>query len=293
MSTRPTPLLEYPSRERVKTPPEDRVVGNNYLYADCILLDPDSNWRLAMNDNSALSISQSARRLFNSDRSGQLIGVLAVFVPFVIVAEIAGALGTDTSFATALVITLAYVLAIVIATAVLKSQGKGWRDLGLARPKSWPKTVFMALGAMLAVIAALIVFQIILMNIPGLALQPSDQSDYNPLTGNLPMFLALVAAAWTSVAFGEEMLFRAFLTVSFAGALGDVKGRWALALAGSSLFFGLAHYDWGPAGIIEMTITGLILGSIYLRSGRNLWITIIAHGILNTLKFSLVYAGVV
>ena len=92
--------------------------------------------------------------------------------------------------------------------------------------------------------------------------------------------------------FGEEMLFRAFLIVGLAGLFGNLKAKWALALVGSSLLFGLAHYDWGPAGIIDTTIMGLVLGSIYLRSGGNLWITIIAHGLINTLKFSLIYAGV-
>lgn len=246
-----------------------------------------------MNDNLTLSFSRRATRLFTADKRGHLIGILAVLVPFWGVGLIGGSLGTDTEFASGLVITLAYLLAIVIATAVLKSQGSGWREIGLARPKSWPKTILMALGALLAVIAATIVFQIILMNIPGLALQPSDQSDYNPLTGNLPLFLALVVAAWTSVAFGEEMLFRAFLTTSLAGALGNVKARWALALAGSSLLFGLAHYDWSLAGVIDTFIMGFVLGFIYLRSGRNLWITIIAHALANTLKFSLLYAGVV
>jgi hypothetical protein len=109
-----------------------------------------------------------------------LIGVLAVLVPSSIVGLIGDALGTDTSLASGLVITLAYLLAIVIATAVLRAQGSGWRELGLARPKSWPKTILIALGAMLAVIGAMLAFQIVLMNIPGLALQPSDQSDYNP-----------------------------------------------------------------------------------------------------------------
>jgi membrane protease YdiL (CAAX protease family) len=246
-----------------------------------------------MNDNFSLTFIQRATRLFNPTKSGHLIGILAVFVPFVIVGLIGGSLGTDTSFASGLVITLAYLLAIVIATAVLRAQGSGWRALGLARPKSWPKTIVMALGAMLAMIALTIVFQIILMNIPGLTLQPSDQSDYNPLIGNLPMFLALVTAAWTSVTFGEEMLFRAFLTVSLAGALGEFKARWALALAGSSLLFGLAHYDWGLAGVIDTAIMGFVFGLIYLRSGRNLWITLIAHALLNTLKFSLIYAGAV
>lgn len=246
-----------------------------------------------MNNNFALSISQGTTRLLNSDKRGHLIGILAVLAPSIIVGLIGDALGTDTSLASGLVITLAYLLAIVIATVVLRAQGSGWRELGMARPKSWPKTILMAIGALLTVIAATIVFQIVLMNIPGLALPPSDQSDYNPLAGNLPMFLAMVAAAWTSVAFGEEMLFRAFLTTSLAGAMGTLKARWPLALAGSSLLFGLAHYDWGPVGMIETFIMGFIIGCIYLRSGRNLWITIIAHGLANTLKFSLIYAGLV
>jgi membrane protease YdiL (CAAX protease family) len=99
--------------------------------------------------------------------------------------------------------------------------------------------------------------------------------------------------AWTFVAFGEEMLFRAFLIAGLAGLFSNLKARWVLALTGSSLLFGLAHYDWGLAGVIETTMVGLILGSIYLRSDQNLWVTIIAHGLINTLKFSLVYAGLV
>jgi len=245
-----------------------------------------------MNDNSALSISQSAGRLFNSDKSGQLIGLLAVFVPFIIIGLIGESLGTDTSFASGLVITLTYLMGIVIASVVLKSQGRGWQELGLARPKSWPKTIVMALGTMVVFAAAMIIVETILTNIPGIELQASDQSDYNPLTGNLSMFLILVVTAWTAVAFGEEMLFRAFLTVSLAGALGNLKARWALALVGSSLAFGLAHFSWGPVGMVGTTVMGFVLGFIYLRSGRNLWITIIAHALANTVKFSLIYAGV-
>lgn len=244
-----------------------------------------------MNDNFALIISQGATRLLNSDTRGHLNGILAVFVPVVTVALIGESLGTDTSFASALVITLAYLLGVVIATVVLKAQGSGWRKVGLARPKSWPKTIVMALGALLAVAVVTTGFQVIWTNIPDMAIQPSDQSDYNSITGNLPMFLVMVAAAWTTVVFGEEMLFRAFLTVSLAGALGNVKARWALALIGSSLMFGLAHFSWGPAGMIETATFGLILGFVYLRSGRNLWAGIIAHALANTIKFTLIYAG--
>jgi len=246
-----------------------------------------------VNDNLTLLTNRSIFRQFNSNKRGHLVGILAVLVPLVIVGLIGDSLGSDTSLASGLVINLAYLLAIAIATVVLKLQGRGWRDIGLARPVSWPKTIVISLGALLAMITALIVFQIILMNIPGQVLQPSDQSDYNPLTGNLPLFLTMVVGAWTVVAFGEEMLFRAFLIVNLGGLFRNLKARWALALAGSSLLFGLAHYDWGIAGIIETIIAGLVLGTIYLRTGRNLWVTIIAHGLINTLKFSPVYAGLV
>jgi len=246
-----------------------------------------------MIDKRTLSSHQNGTSLFDSSKRGQLTGMLAVLVPFLLVGVIGDSLGADTSTTVAVLVTLAYLIAIVIATIVLKMQGSGWRELGLARPKSWPKTFLMAVGTLLAIIAGMFISQIVVMNIPGLSIPPSDQSDYNPLTGNLPMLLYMVAAAWTTVAFGEEMLFRAFLTVSLAGIFGDLKARWALAVAGSSLLFGFAHFDWGPAGMIDTAVMGLILGTIYLRSGRNLWITIIAHALGNTLKFILIYAGAV
>ena len=246
-----------------------------------------------MINKRTLSTYQNGTGLINASKRGHLIGLLAVLMPFLSIGIIGDYLGADTSITVALTVTLAYLLAIVIGTTVLKKQGSGWRDLGLARPKSWPKTILIAVAALVAVVAGMIVSQIVVMNIPGLAIQPSDQSDYNPLTGNLPMLLYMVAAAWTTVAFGEEMVFRAFLTFSLAGIFQDLKAKWALAVAGSSLLFGLAHFDWGLAGMIDTAIMGLILGAIYLKSGRNLWITIIAHALGNTLKFILIYAGTV
>ena len=99
-------------------------------------------------------------------------------------------------------------------------------------------------------------------------------------------------AAWTTIALGEEMLFRAFLTNGLASLFPGARGRWAFALIGSSVVFGLAHFSWGFTGIVETTIMGLFFGIVYLRSGRNLWITIIAHSLANTLGFILVFAGV-
>lgn len=179
-----------------------------------------------------------------------------------------------------------------MATLVLRARGTGWRAIGLARPESWSRTALWGLALAVAVAVALLFIQVAVYSLPGMQLESSDQSQYNPLAGNLPLLLFMVVAAWTSIAFGEEMFFRAFLITSLAYMRQGSKVSWAVALVISSAFFGLAHYQWGLAGVIETGIFGLILGTAYLRSGRNLWIPIIAHGLLNTVKFLLIYGGI-
>jgi membrane protease YdiL (CAAX protease family) len=168
-----------------------------------------------------------------------------------------------------------------------------WKSIGLARPKSWRSTILWAIGALLVSLVTMIALQIIAQIFVGPALAPSDQSEYNVLTGNLLLLLAWLAVAWTIAAFGEEMLFRAFLTNGLARPFEWTRKTAALAILGSSIAFGLAHYSWGFMGVIETFFFGLVLGVAYLRSGRNLWVTIIAHGLANTLKFAALYMGAI
>lgn len=220
-----------------------------------------------------------------------LLEILVAFAPLLILGVLGEWLGDDTPLG-ALSITLAYVLSILLATAVLRSRGSGWREIGLARPASWPKTVLLGVGTLSAFILVGNLLQALLANIPGLELAPADKSSFDAISGNLPLLILYLLAAWTTIVFGEEMFFRAFLINSLAGLFSYPKARWALAILGSSLFFGLAHFSWGLAGIVETTIMGLVMGIVYLLTGRNLWVTIIAHGLANTLGFILVFAGV-
>jgi membrane protease YdiL (CAAX protease family) len=223
---------------------------------------------------------------------GRLGDILVVFVPSVLVAGIGEWLGGDTALGP-IAVNLAYVLSILLALLVLRLRGTGWREIGLARPDSWRRTVLLGVGVTVVTILAGLALRGIMLNLAGLAIGPSDQSQYNPLHGDLPLLLTMLVLSWTTIAFGEEMLFRAFLTSSLAGLFQPAKARWALALIGSSVAFGLIHYDWGLAGMVETTLMGFILGCAYLRTGRNLWVTIVAHGLMNTLKFVLVFAGAV
>ena len=53
----------------------------------------------------------------------------------------------------------------------------------------------------------------------------------------------------------------------------------------------MTHLVEGPVGIVSNGSFGLLFGVIYLRTGRNLYVTIIAHGLLNTVRFIAVFAG--
>jgi membrane protease YdiL (CAAX protease family) len=56
-----------------------------------------------------------------------------------------------------------------------------------------------------------------------------------------------------------------------------------------SVVFGCAHLDQGSTGMIENIWNGLLLGALYLASGRNLAVPTIAHGITDTIDLLLMY----
>lgn len=219
-----------------------------------------------------------------------LVDIAAACVPLAVLGTIGARLGADTALGS-IVINLAYVLCIVVASVMLRLRGTGWREIGLARPKSWPRTVFLGIGALVGAILVMNVVQGIALNLSGLEMAPPDISRFNPMTGNLPLLLIMMVAAWTTIAFGEEMFYRAFLISRLGEVFHHTKVGWALAVMGSSVAFGLVHYAEGPLGLVTNGAFGLLFGLIYLATGRNLWVTIIAHGLLNTLRFLFLFIG--
>lgn len=243
-----------------------------------------------MSTINALSNREIVREQLSSRRVFLILGILVAFAPILVVGLIGEWLGDGTILG-AVLLNLGYLMSVLSATTVLKWFGVGWSDIGMARPASWPKTVLIGFGTLVVFFVASSVLGAAIQYLLAPDMAAADRSSFDPLVGNLPLLLLMVAAAWTTIAFGEEMMFRAFLTNMLADFFPSSRARWAFALIGSSLLFGLAHFSWGLAGVIETTIFGLILGFVYLRTGRNLWVTIIAHGIGNTLSFILIYSG--
>lgn len=225
-----------------------------------------------------------------TNRLRPLLEILVAFLPILVLGIIGTRLGTDT-LPGGMLVTLGYILSILVATVLLRMRGSSWTQIGLARPSSWKRTVLLGIGVLVALIVMNLAVQVIALNLPGAEVAPIDQSRFNPIGGNLVIFLLFVLLSWTTIAFGEEMFYRAFLITQLQDVFPGSKLGSAIVLLVSSTIFGLVHWVEGPLGVMNTFAMGLILGAVYLRSGRNLWITIIAHGLVNSIRFLFVFLG--
>lgn len=210
--------------------------------------------------------------------------ILLVFVPLCIFGIVGNQLGGDTVWGVA-TIYLGYGVSIALATYILKQNGTGWQQIGMARPNNLWRTLLLGFGVFVGAIITTMLVQIILINLPTFG--EIDESRFNPVSGNLPLLIGMVIAAWTIIAFGEEMLWRAFLMTRLDELIGQSSTGQGLVVLIGAIGFGFAHYVEGPVGILSTAAIGMVFVVAFLRS--NLWVTIIAHGLLNTLRFTILY----
>lgn len=240
-------------------------------------------------ENTFSSLERN-NRSNNLQKFRTVLEILVAFLPILVLGILGTRLGTDTLLGGTFV-TLGYVLSILVATILLKIRGSSWSQVGLARPQSWKRTLLLGIGVLVALLVMNISVQVLAVNLPGLEVAPIDQSRFNPIEGNFVIFLLFVLLSWTTIAFGEEMFYRAFLISQLEFVFPGSKLGTVIVLLISSTIFGLVHWVEGPLGIMNTFTMGLILGAVYLRSGRNLWITIIAHGLANSMRFLFLYLG--
>lgn len=180
-------------------------------------------------------------------------------------------------------------VAVIVATWRLRVRDLRWRDVGLR----WPGTrrvVVWALAAYVLVIAvnALIVIPLARSQV----WPPTDVAKLGELAGDLPLLASWLAIAWTTAAFGEELLFRGFLQTRLTTLLGGGAFATALAIVVQATLFGLGHAGFGIRGIVTAGVVGLVYGVMYAINGRNLWPLIVAHGITDTVSLVALYYGV-
>jgi membrane protease YdiL (CAAX protease family) len=165
----------------------------------------------------------------------------------------------------------------------------GWRGVGLKLYRNWQSSIALGVAAgVLLETLELFLTQPLLVKWLG---NPPDLETFRTLHGNLQWTLLALAGTWTLAAFGEEMVYRGYLMNRVADLLNRTPTAWIVSLVAVDSAFGLAHAYQGMTGAIDEGLMGLLLGLIYLRTGRNLAVPIIAHGISDTIDFVLIFFG--
>jgi uncharacterized protein len=169
----------------------------------------------------------------------------------------------------------------------LRLRSLRWRDVGLARPPSWPRALALGTAAGLAMeLFATFVTVPLLSRLTG---RPPDLSDFRAMVGNVGILLAGLALNWTLAAFGEELGFRGYLMNRLADVGRGTRGAWLASLVVASALFGWGHGSQGLTGMVQESLAGTLLGLLYLWCGRNLAVPIVAHGVSNSLAFLLIF----
>ena len=245
-------------------------------------------------DQDAVSSHTTLGNLLLTNRWAQLGELLVVFlIPGAILVGIQ-LLDNPSPMVAQASIALAMVIMIGAIWFGLRLRGQTWQHLGLkfgnlGRRKA-TVAILQSLATFIAALAAFIVGTIVMQAILG---QPegADLSGYDSLKGNLPLLLVSLVSVYITASFGEEVVYRGFLMTRLAELFGESRAAWVAALGVSSIIFGCIHFQWGLTGIVQTGFMGLALGIAYLVVRRNLWVTILAHGYMDTLLILPLYFG--
>jgi uncharacterized protein len=180
----------------------------------------------------------------------------------------------------------------VLAIVSIRLREGNWSAIGLGRPRSWLLAIL--LGAVTAAIV-LAMGQFVtdpLADAMKLAHAKDAGESLGLAKGDWMAALRALGLVWTFAAFGEEISYRRYLLGRFA----DVGNRTPIAhwigLFAVSALFGVGHWYQGPAGVFTTACDGFVIGAAYLLSGRNLWVAVFAHGLVDTTGIALITLGI-
>lgn len=112
-----------------------------------------------------------------------------------------------------------------------------------------------------------------------------DVSLISPLNGDFTLLMISLPIMWLLIGLGEEVLHRGFIMRKLALIWGDSDNAWVKALFVHAIIFGVGHFYQGLSGVIITSVSGIIYGAAYYFSGKNLWVSITAHSIANSVAF--------
>jgi uncharacterized protein len=184
---------------------------------------------------------------------------------------------------------IAVTLACIAAWVCLRAAGESpSAALGLARPPHLGRTLLVGLGYTLLAYLGAIAATLLATRVFGWP--PMQSARLASLAGNPLALAGWLAIAWTTAAFGEELLYRGFLQGRLRTLWGSSRAAALAAVSLQALGFGFSHAYQGATGVLVSGTLGLIFGLLYLRA-KSLWPLVLAHGIIDTVGLVALYAG--
>ena len=204
--------------------------------------------------------------------------ILLVLATFCIVREIPGIEYTGP---------VALIASVLVITVLLRLRGTGWSSLGLRGPQS-ARDVLKGAGMVVLVFIGAALTNAIAMVVLGSMLGAEAEREFMDVS-TFPKYLMMMGIVWTTASFCEEMVFRGFLMHRAVEMFGSRRFAWILAALFQAVLFGLVHAYQGIGGILTTGLIGLTFGLLYLVARRNLWPTIIGHGLVNTFGITVLH----
>jgi membrane protease YdiL (CAAX protease family) len=177
----------------------------------------------------------------------------------------------------------------VLGLLSLRLRGGSWAATGLKLPASWQRTILFALAAAaLRILLGGFVIEPLTAHFWPPAVAPSGSSEIH---GHAIVALQWLLLIWTFAAFGEEIGYRGYLLTRAAEVFGRTGAAYWAGNVVVAVLFGFGHYYKGPSGILDSGMAGLILGSAFILSKRNLWVCILAHGFIDSVGVIAAFMG--
>lgn len=178
-------------------------------------------------------------------------------------------------------------IALLLAVSWVGLGGWDLSVLGFVSVQNWSNLIAFSLlaGAAIALAEVALLEPLAVF----LTRQPVDKSVVAGIRGDFRALGLWLLLVWMVVALVEEIIVRGFLLQGILLLIGEDWVGVILAILITSVVFGLAHGYQGASGGISTGSVSLILGWLFVASGRNLWLVILTHGFIDTVGLTLIY----
>jgi membrane protease YdiL (CAAX protease family) len=169
----------------------------------------------------------------------------------------------------------------------LKQSAETFSDIGFRLKSFKPKVVLVASFVAVTVLAFMQLAFFPVLN-QFVTFEETDAEIYEFITRSKWHLMFMISMGWIVGGLYEEIVFHGFIFTRLEKML---KGKFAFALSFffTALIFGLYHLQLGLDGALNALVIGAVYQGVMLCFKRNLWYSIVTHGMYNTLVMLLIY----